>query len=349
MEPRRRGTWLCPTDLDRARVTENRARVQRARIIASAAVGFTLLIFAPLYGWWTVLLFAMAAADGLTLNHRTARSPRPEYHVAFAVVWVQLILALAVAFSGGPDSPSLPWIVVPTAFSAIRFRGRVVMGFAASAVLMLLAATFGVDPAGTVDDPTGLIVAVALVISITAVVYALNDAEVKHRGESILDPLTGLLNRSALMTRFGELEEQASLTGEPISLLMCDIDRFKRVNDAHGHSRGDAVLKDLAYEMRKQLRSFELIYRLGGEEFVVVLPGAREKDASEIAERLRGAIEQGRPGGVSVTVSVGVSTAFGKDARFEPLFEEADRALYAAKAEGRNRVSPAARAELAAI
>src|SRR5438876_5841361 len=111
-------------------------------------------------------------------------------------------------------------------------------------------------------------------VMIEAVVGAPSGAEVEHRNVALLDPLTALLNRAALERRFHELEEQAHLTGETVSLLICDIDRFKQVNDTYGHDRGDAVLRDFAYEMRKHLRSFELIYRLGGEEFLLVLPGA---------------------------------------------------------------------------
>jgi diguanylate cyclase (GGDEF)-like protein len=232
----------------------------------------------------------------------------------------------------------MPWLVVPTAFAATRFRAQVVAAAVASAVLMLLGATLAVDPSGTVAHPAQLVVSVALMVSITAVVAALSDAEVEKRSESVLDPLTGLLNRAALTRRFGELEQQARLTGAAVSVLVCDVDHFKRVNDGHGHERGDAVLRDIAYAMRKQLRSFELIYRFGGEEFVLVLPGAVEPDARVLAERLRRALRDYRPGGLVVTVSIGVATASGEDVRFGPLFRDADRALYVAKERGRDRV-----------
>jgi diguanylate cyclase (GGDEF)-like protein len=208
--------------------------------------------------------------------------------------------------------------------------------------VMLFVATFGVAASETVAHPASLVVSIALLVSITAVVAALSGAEVEQRTESVLDPLTGLLNRAALHRRFDELEQQARLTDDVLSLLVCDIDRFKAVNDTYGHDRGDAVLRDVAYEMRKQLRSFELIYRLGGEEFVLVLPGATDKDARRIAERLRESLRAARPGGLGVTVSVGVASARGERVAFESLFKEADRALYVAKANGRDRVVTAA-------
>src|SRR4051794_22770670 len=137
----RTGAWLCRDELERSRVVDNGARVTRARTVAAASVGATLLLFAPMFGWWTLLLFALSVLNTQTVDYRIARSPRPERHVAFSIVWSQLILAAAVALSGGPHSPAMPWLVVPTAFAATRFRREVVLVAVASAVLMLLAAT----------------------------------------------------------------------------------------------------------------------------------------------------------------------------------------------------------------
>ena len=163
-------------------------------------------------------------------------------------------------------------------------------------------------------------------------------AEIKQRSDAVLDPLTGLLNRKALAVRFAEIAQQAALTGAPICLIACDLDHFKRVNDDHGHTRGDAVLKDAAYVMRKQLRSFELIYRLGGEEFLIVLPGVAVDEGRAIAERVRAGIEDARPAGLGVTTSFGVAGSDGGAALFEPLFAAADAALTRPSATGRNRV-----------
>jgi diguanylate cyclase (GGDEF)-like protein len=98
------------------------------------------------------------------------------------------------------------------------------------------------------------------------------------------------------------------------------------------------VLKDAAYVLRKHLRSFELVYRLGGEEFLIVLPGCLMPEARAIAERARVGLEDARPGGLAVTASFGVAAAAGEEAAFEPLFKAADAALYDAKRAGRNRV-----------
>ena len=128
------------------------------------------------------------------------------------------------------------------------------------------------------------------------------------------------------------------MTGAPISLLVCDLDHFKEVNDTQGHATGDAVLRDVAYALRKQLRSFELIYRIGGEEFLVLLPGSTPDVAEAIGERLCEGVRSCNPQGLPVTLSVGVSTLSGKDVNFERLFDTADHALYSAKTQGRDRV-----------
>jgi diguanylate cyclase (GGDEF)-like protein len=165
-------------------------------------------------------------------------------------------------------------------------------------------------------------------------------AEVRHRGESVLDPLTGLLNRTTLEGRFEELRQQARISGAPIAIVLLDLDRFKRVNDTYGHERGDTVLRDVAYELRKSLRSFELAYRLGGEELMVILPGLEEGEAAALADHVRRRIAEARPGGLDVTISCGVAAACGDALRYEELFAQADARLYAAKAAGRDRVLP---------
>jgi diguanylate cyclase (GGDEF)-like protein len=168
------------------------------------------------------------------------------------------------------------------------------------------------------------------------------ESDVETRAEAVIDPLTGMLNRKALASRARELEEQSAMTGEPVGLILGDLDHFKSINDTHGHTAGDAVLKESAYVLRKGLRAFDLTYRIGGEEFLVLLPGADLKRSAELAEQLRLAIAAAQPGGQPVTMSFGVS-ACSPDETFdyEGLFTQADAALYEAKRAGRNRVCQA--------
>jgi diguanylate cyclase (GGDEF)-like protein len=256
---------------------------------------------------------------------------------ACAILITMLLIGVGVTLSGGSRSPVLPWMVLPAGMVAARFRPRVVIAALVLTIAMILITTVGIHPQWALDDPVPLIATLALLAVVVSIVWALQAAELHHRDEAILDPLTGLLNRNALAPRFLEISHQARLTGQPVCLVLCDVDGFKAVNDEHGHDRGDAVLRDIAYELRKRLRSFELVYRLGGEEFLTVLPGIGLQAGHEVAERLREAIEQTRPTDIPITISLGVSAARGAQVDYDTLFKAADRALYEAKRAGRNR------------
>ena len=169
---------------------------------------------------------------------------------------------------------------------------------------------------------------------------ALVESDRAHRRRSTLDPLTGLFNRNALEQRLAELDGQPSSEKDGLShaLLLCDLDHFKRVNDQLGHAAGDTVLQDVAYTMRSVLRAGDSIYRIGGEEILVVLPGASKKDAVAVAERLRKAVRERRPVGVEVTISIGAAVSGSDVVDTDDLVARADAALYLAKANGRNTV-----------
>jgi diguanylate cyclase (GGDEF)-like protein len=333
-----RGSWLCPTELDRSRVVDANDRVRTIRRVGSGAVGAALVICAPWIGWSMLLLFAASALNFWHVDRTIAKSAHPERVSAIAIVITMLIIGAGVALTGGPRSPALPWMVLPAGMVAARFRPQVVIAALALTVALILVATLGVHPAWTIHNPTPVIATLALLAGVISIVWALQAAELHHRDEAILDPLTGLLNRHALVPRFHEISLQARLTGQPVCMVLCDVDGFKQINDEHGHDRGDAVLRDIAYELRKRLRSFELVYRLGGEEFLTVLPGIGLRAGAEVAERLREAVAQARPTDIPITISVGVSAARGAQVDYDVLFKAADEALYEAKRGGRNRV-----------
>jgi diguanylate cyclase (GGDEF)-like protein len=332
------GSWLCPTELDRSRVVDANDRVRTIRRIGSGAVGAALVICAPWIGWWTLILFAASTLNFAIVERRIHKSSRPERVSAIAIVITLLLIGSGVVISGGPHSPALPWMVLPAGMVAARFRPQVVIAALALTVALILVATLGVHPGWTIANPTPVIATFALLAGVISIVWALQAAELHHRDEAILDPLTGLLNRHALVPRFHEISLQARLTGQPVCMVLCDVDGFKQINDEHGHDRGDAVLRDIAYELRKRLRSFELVYRLGGEEFLTVLPGIGAQAGAEVAERLREAVEQARPTDIPITISAGVSAARGAQVDYDTLFKSADEALYEAKRAGRNRV-----------
>jgi diguanylate cyclase (GGDEF)-like protein len=228
---------------------------------------------------------------------------------------------------------------------AFLLRPPLAIGAVVVAVLVL-AVVAATHPQSFVDDPTAVLAMIPLVIAVGLFSATMLRAERRQRRASALDPLTGLLNRSSLEDRFRELAEQARLTGDSVALIAVDVDHFKAINDTYGHARGDIVLREIAAAIRGQLRAFELAYRMGGEEFLIVLPDVDLEHGVGVAERLRQRVEALRPDGVAVAVSLGVSARAGAEVSYERLFEEADGALYAAKRAGRNRVLSALPSEV---
>ncbi|MDT4833453.1 GGDEF: diguanylate cyclase (GGDEF) domain protein [compost metagenome] len=155
--------------------------------------------------------------------------------------------------------------------------------------------------------------------------------------ETQTDPMTGLMNRRALDEALAEYAEKQS----PFAVIALDLDHFKRINDTFGHAVGDEVLIALAKAMRDGLRGKDRPFRIGGEEFIALLPTASAGQAAEVAERLRAAVAgQRMPDGVGqVTVSIGVALWPQDDTSHQTVIQLADQALYASKQAGRNRVT----------
>jgi diguanylate cyclase (GGDEF)-like protein/PAS domain S-box-containing protein len=152
------------------------------------------------------------------------------------------------------------------------------------------------------------------------------------------DPLTLCLNRRSLALNFDVLFAKAKAGGAHLSCLMVDIDFFKSVNDRYGHATGDQVIKTVADVLKTCTRDTDLVGRYGGEEFCVILPKLYLNKAAQIAERIRQTIEKKSCSGVKVTVSLGVSSLELNTNKPDELINQADKALYAAKNSGRNRV-----------
>lgn len=333
-----RGNWLCPTKADRARLTDMSPAVRRARLLSGLFCGLGVLAMVPWIGWVALGLFALAPIPLVSLDRLLRRASQPEWLVAASLLLHTSLILIGVAITGGVRSPLLPWVAIPVVTAAARFRLAVFLtGSLIATGGMILAAALG-SPHAFASDPAPLLAIVVLLAALVVAQQPLLDAEIRWRHDAVLDPLTGLLNRQGLPRRFREVAEQARLTHRPVALIVIDLDEFKRLNDMHGHAYGDAALKDVAYVLRKELRSFELLYRIGGEELLLILPGAGLAVACKLAERARAAIERERPEGLPVTASFGVYSAEGDEIEYDRMFAAADRALYAAKRAGRNRV-----------
>ncbi|WP_119727603.1 sensor domain-containing diguanylate cyclase [Thermomonospora amylolytica] len=196
----------------------------------------------------------------------------------------------------------------------------------------------------------GVIVTIISTLSLFLLLLALPPAVLLQRSlmhqqlqaAARTDAKTGLLNADAWQREADTELSRAHRTQDPLALLLIDIDHFKRVNDTHGHLVGDQVLISVAGTLCSQLRDYDVVGRFGGEEFVVLLPGADTVEACRVAERLRGRVRRlaipAEQGTIGVTISVGVSLLRTHGQDLIELLAAADLALYRAKQSGRDRV-----------
>jgi diguanylate cyclase (GGDEF)-like protein len=333
-----RVSWLCATQADRERVLDMEQRLKPLRALSFTVLAVALLVCGPWVGWWTLIPLGVASMMFFLTDRGLHSSPRPEYRLALAWLSSELAIASSVALTGGTRSPALAWLVLPVVTLAARFNLRGVVAGSAVAASLIVASSLAVHPGEVTAGPQHVVFALALLGAVALLSVALMQSDLHHRTASVIDPLTSMLNRNALRVRVEELRAQAQIVQQPIGVIVGDLDRFKAVNDTHGHAAGDAVLRDVAYSLRKRLRAFDLAYRLGGEEFLVLLPGASVGEAAMIAEDLRRTIDGDRHGNLTVTMSFGVSASEPSRFAYDEVFEQADQALYIAKAAGRNCV-----------
>jgi diguanylate cyclase (GGDEF)-like protein len=331
-------TWLCPDAASRERLLDMDERLKRPRAFAFALIAVGIAAAAPLIGWWGLGLLAVAVL-GFRLAQGIAERIRAPEHALFASWAVsELVIAGSVAVTGGIASYTASWLLVPLVTLPARFGVRGVAAGVAFIGVLVIAIAIGVEPAQPLPAIYALFALLTTLAAVAILSTALMRSDVDHRTEAVIDGLTGMLNRRALDQRLRELTGQAQITGQSVAVIAGDIDHFKRVNDEHGHATGDAVLVEVAYRLRKALRAFDLAYRVGGEEFLVVLPGADVRAAADLAEVLRAAVAAEPAAGRGVSVSFGVAGSAGPDLERERLLDEADAALYEAKARGRDQV-----------
>jgi diguanylate cyclase (GGDEF)-like protein len=326
-------------DARRERLLDMQVRLRPYRTACFAILALALASVSAEVGWWWVVPLTLGFGGFMVADHFMQNSSHPGLWAATAWGILPLLLSDAIVTTGGAASPVLMWLALPAVTLGARFSPRGMAAGTAYIVALLFLSTFGLDEVTASEHHKDVIAAAALVLSTVILSGALVESDRAHRRRSTLDPLTGLFNRNALEQRLSELDGQPSNQEEGLShaLLLCDLDHFKRVNDLLGHAAGDAVLQDVAYTMRAALRAGDSIYRVGGEEILVILPGADEEAAVEIAERLRQEVRQRRPVGVAVTVSIGVAVSQSDFVNTDDLVARADAALYSAKAGGRDR------------
>lgn len=337
-----------PRRLVRTRVERDHLRaVVRALYRPSfvRAVNWSLLALAigcsGVIGWGpaVVALIAVVVLDprlrastrSLQVGHRGGElAPLAEAVLAMSLV------GAAIVASRGDALYALPLVICPAyaAISGYRRVGSMLVWFF-GAVIMVATAML-VSPSSVMENPLIVSLPIGLFGCIALAGSAIANSAMEHGAAAVVDPLTGALNRSALESRLPELARECG--DGPATLIVVDLDHFKAVNDTFGHGVGDLVLAAVADRLQAELRFIDVLYRIGGEEFVVLLPGIDETEGTVIAERLRVAVASEPVADIALTISLGVAASGRGGFDYSETFDRADAALFEAKRNGRDRV-----------
>src|SRR5271165_2254730 len=226
-EPATATSWLCRSNFDRGRLLDMEERVRPARQRTFGILALALLATGPWLGWWPLLCLIPGAGCFAVAELLMTRIERPEYVMFGAWVVSELVIAAAVSLNGGPTVPTLSWLAIPVITLSSRFSKRgVVVGVIISLALVVIVA-FGVNATAVIADPTLVIAPFALVLCVALLTIPLMDSDIQHRNDAVIDQLTGMLNRKALSTRIPELVQQSQITGEPVGVVVGDLDHFK--------------------------------------------------------------------------------------------------------------------------
>jgi diguanylate cyclase (GGDEF)-like protein len=281
---------------------------------------------------------AIVLAAGLLFVARRVSdgSPHPQRWALVEQVLVSGMFAGMMSQTGGVQGPVAPLLFLSVLIGAARFDDVLTRTLLLAAVVAMTGLAQLAAGSSASANAAVLLAWLGAFVCATELVRTLVAAELSARTRADHDGLTGLRNRSALERCLTELDAQSQTTAAPVSLLLCDLDEFKAVNDTLGHAAGDVVLADVAAALRGELPGYDLIFRMGGDEYVVVLPGSSAVQAQAVGDRLGNAIRQA-VGSYGVSASIGTATR--RRDLASHLLVEADAALYGAKRGGRNRVT----------
>ena len=332
-------SWLCRSRFERERFLDIDRRMMRTNVwltvLVMVLLGPTIIQSNPL----ALVILGVTIAFFVMVRAVYLRFARPEVVLAVALMILEVGFAAMAVADGMQHTGLLVLMLWPAAGFNARYPPRVAAASTAFVALLIIVAQLGFGGSVVLDEPERLTGLLGALIAVAAITGAARKADLDYRRQSNHDPLTRMFNRTALQSRVEEVEYQSSLKPEPVAVIVGDIDCFKAVNDVHGHPQGDAVLREVAYLIRSQLRAFDPAYRLGGEEFVILLFGERAGDAVALAERVRMKICEAPIAGLPITISFGVAASgVGEQFRWMETFQAADRALYEAKHAGRNQV-----------
>ena len=284
------------------------------------------------------LVFVSAAAGLVAIALTLGRNSIPLAVYPFVALTGTALVSLSLLFNGerhggpaGGDEMYFLWIVL---WAAFHFPRRV-LALQVLAIMLAYGLTLhAIDPGGSAMSRwitlSGLVIGAAVVVRLLSERVEALISEL--RGHASTDPLTGLANRRGLAAAYTRELAQHQRTGQPFSLLVADLDRFKLINDELGHKAGDRALVEIAGLLRAQVRAVDTASRIGGDEFALLLSAADDVHAAGVAERLDAAVHEhatreGWPG----TISIGVSVSSSDGASLDDLLRHADSRLYLAK------------------
>ncbi len=299
-----------------------------------------LLPYVMLYGLagdrlsaaWIACLASIYGAAALCISR--ARQVRPWNVLLAAVATVGTVVP--VYFIGAVAAMWVFPLILVNFYMLNRYQAVLTNGGAILVTVLLLWSTL---PGMTLIN--GLAAAAAVMAFSYAFAWGVDTRQQELLELARRDPLTGLGNRRALDGEVNALGVREAADRPALSIIVCDLDRFKQINDRYGHGRGDEVIRAAAELIRGYFRSADQVFRYGGEEFVIICHGAALQDATRLAEGLRRRVaEKLRFDELRVTVSIGVAT-MGEGESAAACLERADRQLFRAKAGGRDRVSVA--------
>ena len=307
-------------------------------LILSAAAALGVLPFAIrrfMHGEWLAGIIDVVLIVGfLALGAHVFRTRKVRLaSVALSVLAVGGVLA--TVYLNGPQQVYWAFPALVGVFYLIRLREAV-----ACALIMLFAL---IPPMLAADNPLETTTALITIVVTSFLAVAFSMITNRQRTQLLKlatkDPLTGAGNRRALDTKLRDVVNVFQRTGTPASLLMVDLDHFKTVNDLLGHAAGDQILKNVTEIINLRIRVTDSLYRIGGEEFVVVLEGADLEHAAHLAEQLRTLVDANElVPDHTVTISLGVAELRESESPYDWL-HRADEAMYRAKDAGRNSTS----------
>ena len=307
-------------------------------VILSAAGSLGVLPFAVIRfrnGEWLAGLIDTAIILGLLGFGTFVYVTRNVRYSSYAISTICVGGALATVYINGPQQVFWVFPAILAVFYMVRPIEGVIFGLITIFALLPALETLG----GAFETLTIL---VAILVT-GALAFAFSIITNRQRQQlmhlATRDPLTGVGNRRALSNKLREVVNMFKRAGSPVSMLLMDLDHFKKVNDAHGHAAGDEILKQITKIIKLRIRVTDSLYRIGGEEFVIVLEGQDLQRASHLAEQLRTIVEANElVPNQAVTISVGVAELKTGETGNDWI-QRADEALYRAKRSGRNALS----------